>query len=99
MTQRFPSDLDAPRASIRDRILVLRSFENFAGLDNEALTLIAEHARARVFRKGDVICEEGEAPRWLQLVVEGQLTVTRRSGASLVVPSGHGFGWRRGATR
>jgi CRP-like cAMP-binding protein len=92
VTQSFPSDLEAPRASIRDRILVLRSFENFAGLDNEALTLIAEHARARVFRKGDVICEEGEAPRWLQLVVEGQLTVTRRSGASLVVPSGHGFG-------
>jgi CRP-like cAMP-binding protein len=92
MTQSFPSDLDAPRASIRDRILILRSFENFAGLDDDALTLVAEHARGRVFRKGDVICEEGEAPRWLQLVIEGQVTVTRRSGASLMVPSGHGFG-------
>lgn len=92
MTQSFPSDLEAPRASIRDHILVLRSFENFTGLDNDALTLIAEHARPRVFRQGDVICEEGEAPRSLQLVVEGQVTVTRRSNASLVVPSGHGFG-------
>jgi CRP-like cAMP-binding protein len=92
VTQSFPSELEAPRASIRDRILILRSFENFAGLDNDALTLIAEHARARVFRQGDVICEEGEAPRWLQLVVEGQVTVTRGAASSLVVKTGQGFG-------
>jgi CRP-like cAMP-binding protein len=92
MTAGLQHELEPPRIGIRDRILVLRSFENFAGLDEEALTLIAEHARTCVFRRGDVLCEEGEPPRSLQLVVEGQVTVSRRQLPPLVVKPGHGFG-------
>jgi len=79
------------RAGLRDRVLLLRSVENFIGLDQEALALLAEHARSRAYKKGDVIVTEGTAPESIHIVVDGQVTLTRKR-SPLVMKSGGGFG-------
>jgi len=44
---------ELPSHGIRDRIYWLRSLASFGQLDDASLTLLAEHARVRTFRKGD----------------------------------------------
>jgi CRP-like cAMP-binding protein len=79
------------RVGLRDRVLLLRSVENFIGLDEEGLTLLAEHARSRQYRKGDVIVVEGQPPESAHIIVEGQVTLSRKT-TPLVMKVGGGFG-------
>jgi CRP-like cAMP-binding protein len=83
--------LEPDREGLRDRVHLLRSLENFAGLDDDGLTLMAEHARRRRLRKGDVLTTEGEPIRAIYLVLEGEITVTR-GGTVVVVERGRGVG-------
>jgi CRP-like cAMP-binding protein len=79
------------RAGLRDRVLLLRAVENFTGLDEDGLTLLAEHARSRAFRKGEVIMEAGGPARSIHIIVEGQVTLTRKR-SPLVMRDGSSFG-------
>jgi CRP-like cAMP-binding protein len=78
--------LDEPAsATIRDRVLLLRSLDLFGGLDDEGLTLLAEHATSRRYRKGDVVMTGGEAV--IHIVVEGKLSLSR---GAVTVSAGRG---------
>ncbi|MEI9940095.1 MAG: cyclic nucleotide-binding domain-containing protein [Pseudomonadota bacterium] len=65
------------RIGIRDRVLTLRSYPMFDGLDDDALLLLAEHGSNGRYPDGEVITPEGEATRTLYLVAEGEIVVTR----------------------
>jgi CRP-like cAMP-binding protein len=65
------------RVGIRDRVLTLRAYPMFEGLDDDAMLLLAEHGTSARYRDGDVITPEGEATRALFLVVEGEISVSR----------------------
>ena len=84
---------EMPLHSMRDRILLLRSLHSFAGLDDEGLKLVAEHARSRLFRAGETLLTEGRTPEHVYIVVSGQLRSTRKGKLLAVVtrPRGAGF--------
>jgi len=65
------------RLGIRDRVLSLRAYSMFDGLDDDALMLLAEHGTVGNYRDGDVISPEGEPTRALCLVEEGEICVYR----------------------
>jgi len=79
------------RAGLRNRVLLLRSVENFLGLDEDAITRLAEHARHRAYRKGDVITVEGATQESIHIVVEGEVSVIRKKGVQTMAVGG-GFG-------
>jgi hypothetical protein len=62
-------------ATIRDRVLLLRSLDLLGGLDEEGITLLAEHATNRRYRKGDVVMAGGEGV--IHIVVEGRISLAR----------------------
>jgi CRP-like cAMP-binding protein len=62
-------------STIRDRILLLRSLDLLGGLDEEGLTLLAEHASNRRYREGDVVTAGGESV--IHIVVEGKISLSR----------------------
>ncbi len=63
---------------IRDRVLTLRSYPMFEGLDDDALLLLAEHGTSASYRDGEIITLEGEPTRALFLVVDGEISVSRQ---------------------
>jgi CRP-like cAMP-binding protein len=77
-------------ATIRDRVLLLRSFDLLGGLDEEGITLLAEHATNRRFRKGDVVMTGGESV--IHIVVEGKIAVTRDARTVSIGREGWGLG-------
>jgi CRP-like cAMP-binding protein len=77
-------------ATIRDRVLLLRSLDLLAGLDEEGLTLLAEHATSRRYRKGDVVMTGGEGV--IHIVVEGQISTRRGARTVSVGREGWGLG-------
>lgn len=79
------------RIGLRDRVLLLRSVENFLGLDEDAITRLAEHARHRAYRKGDVITEEGAEQESIHIVVAGEVSLIRTNSVQTMSPGG-GFG-------
>lgn len=79
------------RIGLRDRVLLLRSVENFLGLDEDAITRLAEHARHRAYRKGDVITEEGAEQESIHIVVAGEVSLILKNGVQTMSPGG-GFG-------
>jgi CRP-like cAMP-binding protein len=84
---------EMPLHSMRDRILLLRSLHSFAGLDDEGLRLVAEHAKSRLFRAGETLLTEGRIPEHVYVVLSGQLRSTRLGKLLAVVtrPRGAGF--------
>lgn len=82
----------SPQAALRNRMLLLRSVESLRGLDEQGLTLFAEHATNRIYRQGDVLTTEDEQPRTIGIVIEGQVTVARTNKPSYVAKRGDGFG-------
>jgi CRP-like cAMP-binding protein len=83
---------ETPLVTIRDRVLLLRSFPAFAALDDETLTLMAEHSRRRAFRAGEVVASEGAPLESAYMVIEGQITVHRKGRRTAVVTRGGGVG-------
>lgn len=79
------------RIGLRDRVLLLRSVENFVGLDEDAITRLAEHARHRAYRKGDVITEEGAEQESIHIVVAGEVSLVQKNSVQTMSPGG-GFG-------
>lgn len=69
------------RLGLRDRVLLLGALDKGGILDNDALTLVAEHARPRSFRKGDLLLRDGEPIHHVFLITRGHVTVTQRGRA------------------
>ena len=80
------------RKGIRDRVLTLRSYPMFEGLDDDALLLLAEHGAPALYSDGDVISPEGEPTRSLCLVVEGEILVSRQGQVLTVRKAGDAYG-------
>ena len=75
---------EVDRASLRDRVLLLRAQPMFEGLDDEGLLLMAEHGRTARYRDGEVISEEGAPARSVYLVTQGEIVVSLKGkGANL----------------
>ncbi|MEI9950503.1 MAG: cyclic nucleotide-binding domain-containing protein [Pseudomonadota bacterium] len=80
------------RIGIRDRVLTLRSYPMFEGLDDDALLLLAEHGTSASYPDGEIITVEGEPTRALFLVVEGEISVSRQGRALGTRKAGDAYG-------
>lgn len=80
------------RKGIRDRVLTLRSYAMFDGLDDDALMLLAEHGAPAKYADGEVISPEGEPTRALCLIVEGEIRVSRQGQVLTVRKAGEAYG-------
>ncbi|HKO49239.1 MAG TPA: cyclic nucleotide-binding domain-containing protein [Polyangiaceae bacterium] len=80
------------RAGIRDRVLTMRSYSMFDGLDDDALLLLAEHGSSARYRDGEVISVEGEPTRMLCLIVEGEILVSRNGQVLTTRKPGDAYG-------
>jgi CRP-like cAMP-binding protein len=76
---------DLPIESLRDRSLLLRSLPAFAQLEDETVSLLAEHARLRRFRAGHVLLSVGEPIHHVYSLLEGSIRWRRKGqeGSSL----------------
>lgn len=83
---------EAPQISVRDRVLMMRSFPAFAPLDDDSLSYLAEHSRRRAFRAGEEVTREGQPLEHGYMVIDGQITVRRRGQLTAVVTRGGGVG-------
>jgi CRP-like cAMP-binding protein len=81
--------IETPLHGLRDRMLALRALPNFAGLRDESLLQIAEHARERRFRAGDELLVEGKPVERIYIIIDGAVT-TRRCGKTFMVITGNG---------
>lgn len=77
MNQDLLAVTDVARIGVRDRVLLMRSKPTFEGLDDDGLLLLAEHARSRLYRHGEVIVPDGEPPHHVYLVEQGEIVVSR----------------------
>ncbi|HEU4404814.1 MAG TPA: cyclic nucleotide-binding domain-containing protein [Polyangiaceae bacterium] len=85
--------VDLPLPGVRDRVLLLRSLESFAALDEEGITLLAEHARPRAFRPGEVVFVEGRPVESVHVVIDGQISSRRRGKLLAQVRRARGVGF------
>jgi CRP-like cAMP-binding protein len=76
---------------VRDRAFLLEALPLLHGLDDEGLRLLAEHARNRVYGKGQVLVREGLQPTAFHIVLDGRVGVTRKD-SSVLVGAGHTVG-------
>jgi CRP-like cAMP-binding protein len=65
--------------SLRDRTLLLRSLPAFGPLEDDTLSLLAEHMRLRRFRAGEVLLRLGEPIHHVYIVLEGAVRWQRKS--------------------
>jgi CRP-like cAMP-binding protein len=79
--------------SVRDRILLLRSLPAFGPLEDESLTLLAEHMRLRACRDGEVLLSLGEPVHHVYVVLEGELRWHRKDRAPVLSSSQDVVGW------
>lgn len=79
------------RTGLRDRVLLLRSLDDFSVLDEEGLSLLVEQARDRTFAKGEVVTEEGSPPKSVYFIIDGQVSATRGKGV-VVMKTGDRLG-------
>ncbi|HTE52534.1 MAG TPA: cyclic nucleotide-binding domain-containing protein [Kofleriaceae bacterium] len=86
--------LDEPGGeTLRGRLLLLRALDSMRAVGDDSLSLLAEHARVRRFRRGDFLLDEGGPVDTVYIVVAGQVTVTRRGEPVAVVKRGYGAGF------
>jgi CRP-like cAMP-binding protein len=81
-----------PRVGIRDRVLMLRAYPMFDGVDDDALLILAEHGTSARYGDGEVITQEGELPRALCLVIEGEILVSRQGQVLSTRQAGDAYG-------
>jgi CRP-like cAMP-binding protein len=92
MTQEWVG-IGVPLASgIRDRVFQLRALQVFTGLDDDGLTLLAEHARPRAYRAGETVMQEGRPVQALYFVLEGTALLRRAGRAAKASAVARGLG-------
>lgn len=77
--------LESTLRSLRDRMLALRSLPAFAGLRDETLLEVGEHARERRFRRGDLLLAPDEPLDRMYIVFAGKVTITYHGRPFMVV--------------
>jgi CRP-like cAMP-binding protein len=70
--------------SLRDRVLLLHSLPAFAPLEDDTLTLLAEHVRMKHCRAGETLLQLGEPIHHVYILLEGEVRWQR---AAQAVPS------------
>lgn len=80
------------REGLRARLLLLRALPVCAGLDDEGLIGLAEHARSVSYRGGDVITREGEPARAIHVLVEGEVQLFQNERQIGALEAGAAFG-------
>lgn len=73
---------------VRDRVLQLRALPSFAALDEDALILMAEDARVRVFHRGAHLLSQGRPVDRVFVVTGGRVEVRRKDVLLAVVDEG-----------
>ncbi len=81
-----------PRASLRDRVLLMRAQPMFEGLDDEGMLLLAEHGRIARYHHGEVVSAEGEPSQAVFLITQGELVVSSGGKELMVRRSGDAYG-------
>jgi CRP-like cAMP-binding protein len=76
---------------LRERLLVLRSIDLFAGLDDRALLLLSEHARTARYRARETISEPDQPADAVYVVTAGEVAL-RRDERELTFGAGSAFG-------
>jgi len=64
--------------SLRDRTLLLRSLPAFGSLEDDTLSLLAEHMRLRRFAQGEMLLRVGEPIHHVYIVMEGRVRWSRK---------------------
>lgn len=77
---------------IRDRLLLVRSLEEFDGLDDDGLLLLVENARERSYRAGEYLVRTGDEPTSIYIVIEGQVVLRRPNLPDTVIEQRRPFG-------
>lgn len=80
------------RASLRDRVLLMRAQPMFEGLDDEGLLRLAEHGRSVRYRDGEIVSREGEPARSVYLVTHGKIVVSLANNGENVRRAGDAYG-------
>lgn len=83
---------EIPLQGLRDRVLALRSLPSLAGVDDAALTMVAEHARSRLFRAGEHVLRWGEPLQYAYVILDGRLRLTRKGRKPTTVTRPQGVG-------
>lgn len=79
--------------SVRDRMLLMRSLPAFGPLEDEALTLLAEHVRVRACRDGEALLRLGEPLHHVYVVLEGEVRWQRKGRAPVSSGKQDVVGW------
>ncbi|MEM6734242.1 MAG: cyclic nucleotide-binding domain-containing protein, partial [Myxococcota bacterium] len=80
------------RSSSIERLLAFRAFPGFREVSPESLAPIARYTRDRVFKKGEVILEEGEPVRSMHFLLKGEVQVSRSGLPFRLIRVGQSFG-------
>lgn len=78
---------------VRDRMLLLRSLPSFEPLEDQALTLLAEHMRVRACKAGEVLLSLGEPVRHVYVVLEGHVHWYRKGRGTAIADRLQVVGW------
>lgn len=81
-----------PRASLRQRVLLMRAQPMFDGLDDEGMLLLAEHGRLGRYHDGELVSVEGEPAQTVFLVTQGELRISARGRELAVRAAGDAYG-------
>jgi CRP-like cAMP-binding protein len=80
--------IESHLTGVRDRMLALRSLPNYAGLRDESVLFIAEHARERRFRAGEMLLVPDVPLERIYMLVGGSVAVTRHGKTQTIVAPG-----------
>jgi CRP-like cAMP-binding protein len=80
------------RDGIRERLVALRGAGIFANIDVEGATLLAEHARIRLFEPGATVIGGDRAIDSVHIILEGSLVVGFSDGRKLTLGPGRPVG-------
>lgn len=84
--------MPADRISYAERVLRLSTAAGFRDLDHDVLSVIAQSARERVFRRGEVLFDPLHPPSAVWVLVEGRVSVVRDGAEVVVVEPGFAVG-------
>ena len=85
--------IDAPLQGVRDRTLALRTLSSLAHLDEQALLALAESSRYLRFAAGDCIQREGQGVKYVHIVLQGRVDVSRHGKHLVTVNRSGGVGY------
>ncbi len=77
--------IDGALHGVRDRLLALRTMPNYAGLEDESLLFIAEHARERRFRAGEALFAQDEPLTRMHFLIHGRVATARREAPHQII--------------